>query len=378
MPLQDNIRAIVPGTTVSGYTNFLDQFGNPVISDNPATWSLIDFNGNIILTGNAIQDPNDTSIWNADIAIPASIPVPRDNSFYKLVWTIQASASVGSGTWVNTDTLSVVQGNPPDLPIGVVILNNAAAVDYLNVPQPLTSFDVQVLSEDGTVLYDSSNQTNIQPSTTFPDHYQYMWSIPARHYHERMGSHWIQWNYVIGNGATQIEIHPLWIAVPRAWRFLSRLKAELDKIRDAESDPNLRWNDSELMQHIYNGLDRVNGSPPHYTYWNLSQLPPLLEYPTYIAAAVSALQARYLAEGMLAFEFTGQSSTLTIDRTQYISALMDNMNSWLDSNLTNYKRTTLRRGVGMLHVTVSPVFNLGSGGKFLPVFTEFPRRGGWI
>lgn len=378
MPLTDNIRAIVPGTAISGFTIFTDQFGNPVVADDPATWSLLDFNGNLILTGNAVQDPIDTSRWTADIAIPSNIPIPNDNSFYKLVWTIQAAASIGGGQWINTDTLAVVQGNPPDLPVGVVIINNITAVDYLNVPQQLSSFDIQVLDENGTVLYDSGNQTNITPSAIFTDYYQYSFNIPAYQYPEINGPYWIQWSFSINNGPTQAEIHPLWVAIPRAWRFLTRIKSEIDKIRDAESDPNLRWNDGELMQHIYNGLDRINGSPPHHTFWSLSQLPMLLDYPTYIAASHSALQSRYLAEGMLAYEFTGQSTNLTIDRTQYISSLMDNMNSWLDSNLTNYKRNVLRRGVGQLHMTVGPSFNFGFGGKFIPVFSDWPHKGGFI
>jgi hypothetical protein len=381
----DILTAVVPGTTTSASTQFLDANNNPIASNNPATWALNTNEGLTIISGSASQDDFDPSIWHATLAIPDELPILPYGQLYRLIWTLTAT---NGANWNNTDSIAAqAPDEPPDQPLGLVIVNDIAMDDTLLVPVALGSYQHSVLDNEGNIVWQGSVNTAPSP-LVYEGGFAYTDTIPAQNLYERGNPYWIRWLYNVEGYPSHITQYPLWLMVPRAWGHIAELKSQLDKIRDQDIDANLRWSDAELMQHLYTGLNHVNASPPHHTNWGLDNSPHILDIAIRKAAQLSAIEARYLAEGMTAFEFTGQSTNLTIDRTQYLSAVMGDLTSWLEANLANYKRNAIRRGPGQLHVTLGPAAIGGMmGGKLgmppyfpgqgRPPLLDWRKRGGW-
>lgn len=147
---------------------------------------------------------------------------------------------------------------------------------------------------------------------------------------------------------------------------LSQLRSLLDKARLVEIDPTVQWYDEDLVAALYTGLHRINSFQPIITSWKFSDLPPPLWYSWQYAAAVAAMESRYLAEGFNSFDFTGMNTQLNYDRKEVLQGKIDSYNSQLDSNLPQAKKTAARTyGSGSPDLTVSkavggqPIVKLG-------------------
>ena len=54
---------------------------------------------------------------------------------------------------------------------------------------------------------------------------------------------------------------------------------------------------------------------------------------------------QYMAEGSLAFDFSGQSVNLNIDRTQYIDSLLGKLDAMVESQVKPVKKLLARNGI---------------------------------
>ena len=76
------------------------------------------------------------------------------------------------------------------------------------------------------------------------------------------------------------------------------------------------------------------------------------------AGAMHALQGQYLAEGMTTFDFQGLGVQLSIDRTQYIQTIVDQLNQELTDRIPRTKRLYIRSSSpGVLNISVHAITN---------------------
>ena len=159
--------------------------------------------------------------------------------------------------------------------------------------------------------------------------------------------------------------------------IVNNMRRYLDKARNFDIDPSLRWTDAELIHFVTVGLNRFNIALPTVTNYTISNFPGNYIYVIEKCAEHEALNALYLAEGMRAFDFTGASVTLNMDRTSYIQTKMDEIGGWLDNNLTKIKTLLTRQtsGNAALSIQISSVtngFSRRMSGRFL---NNLLRRG---
>lgn len=130
-------------------------------------------------------------------------------------------------------------------------------------------------------------------------------------------------------------------------RHILNLKMYLDKARLIEIDPTLQWQTEELAHAVYEGLSYVNAYPSVLTYWTPERSPSPMHTPIWYAAAMYALNARYLAEGFNSFQFSGASTSLDFDRRDAITYKIEELKSHLETNLQKTKSMAIRSfGIG--------------------------------
>lgn len=328
--------------SVTLHTFFKDDSGNPIVLASPVQFTFRDFGNDILASGICIQDGLDTSKWSATFTIPSAAPLTIDDqTSYSLTYT----ASLPNNTnreitrlyEVVEDKFVVVNNNMP-----IVITADDLFTDALQITVPFTvgSYTIKLTDNAGSLLHQFAPV--VAPAITSTDGNYNLYVFQSNttlgsiiDIGNNAGSLQVYWSYVV-NGMTYNKINPIYILNAGGFQLINNLRMTVDRYKFVDLDPNLVWKDYELLHFVLQGILRINSSNPPTAY-TMVTLPTALIYPVSQAALVEACRAWYLAEGMRAFDFQGQAVTLNIDRTQYIQAVMDQANNWLDANMSAIK-----------------------------------------
>jgi hypothetical protein len=99
-----------------------------------------------------------------------------------------------------------------------------------------------------------------------------------------------------------------------------------------------------MYEYMTRGVEYVNSANP-ITSWSLLNFPQAFGFTNFLlmASAWWGLNAQYLSEGELAFQFGGQTVNLDVDRTAYYADAMGRLKDYLDNELSKTKSNALRR-----------------------------------
>lgn len=122
---------------------------------------------------------------------------------------------------------------------------------------------------------------------------------------------------------------------------LNRLRMLIDKVQTKHTAIQA-YTDSHLYQYWIEGLNLLNGWYPVSNY-TLTSLPSNFAIFHLACAAWVALNASYLLEGSLAFNYSGQTVTLDVDKTSPIADELGRLQDFLQQHLTPAKQTLQRR-----------------------------------
>ena len=335
----------------------------PMIFKDAPSWKILDFNNNVILDGYGIQNTLHPQEWFAVFTLPTDAPIDID-----LNYSIQWKADIEGNIYRNSESFTVLEeGEPFALDGSNIMLVNSNLHLTAMFSSPPINPKVEIFKVDGgNPIYESSEPAyfttrkfnnfyalDFNPQTKIPginDNYQGAYPFM------------INWNYESDTRPNNTEIQTLYVITPKVAYYIDALRRYMDKARNYDINPNLRWTEAELTHFLLIGLSRINAAPPSMTEWTIPSLPKSLEYFLLKCAEVEALNALYLAEGFSAFDFQGASTQLNVDRTQYIQYKIDEINSWLDGStgLKAAKDTTIRNSNsgGALSLSLTPSTNL--------------------
>jgi sulfur relay (sulfurtransferase) DsrC/TusE family protein len=142
---------------------------------------------------------------------------------------------------------------------------------------------------------------------------------------------------------TQTIVQMIRVPEQAFWFLQPSLRMLIDKVQK-KSGHVQAYSDSDIYEYLLRGTNIVNSTNP-VTHWSLGSAAatdPIVPY-LLAAAAWWGLQAQYLAEGELAFNFSGQTVTLDVDRTGYYESTMTRLNDFLQQNLATTKKGLLRQ-----------------------------------
>ena len=142
-------------------------------------------------------------------------------------------------------------------------------------------------------------------------------------------------------------------------RYADQLKLLIDRYNKRQSAPNA-YSDSDLVEFLDKGLGMVNAwypvSNPAITWDTVDGSP----YKIFVIAcsAIWALKSQYLLENDLAFNYSGQTTTIDYDRTGNIDTFLSGLIEWVNNNLSKAKVATTRSyGIGSVAVRPISIYN---------------------
>lgn len=344
--------------------SFTNEDGTPFVVSKPVSFKVYSFKEDFILEGAAIQSKTQPQEWYANIVIPEGAPVPNDmvNQQYHIDWYAENTLSPNNSQMKATEYFQVLNtAEPLSYDSAIALLVGQKFRDSLITQFPVEELEISIMDENSNVYY---TDKVANPTASFMNNsyvINYETAEPIKEVTDKnMGlcPYLVTYNYKTAQGYNT-EVHTLYIVSGKAMVIVNNMRRYLDKARNYDIDPSLRWTDVELIHFVVAGLNRFNACPPTITGYTISNFPTQYIYLIEKCAEHEALNALYLAEGMRAFDFTGASVTLNVDRTSYIQTKMDEIGSWLDNNLSKTKALLIRtsQGNGMVGINLSSVTN---------------------
>lgn len=360
----------------------------PIFPDAPE-YEVINESDVVLLSGVCSISGSTPNGWDVNITIPTNYSTTDGDE--RII--IEIFGNDSNGNVRSTEKVfTLLDATEEYTPYGIIVREGYDIEDsiVLDAPNYTTNLTVELVDSLGNSLFASTSLTatkiqRIQPRDGIPDRlaspkfqdYKYTFTIPTKDVVfpiRTYGAHQLNYTLKSGNKLVKFESHPVY-RVNHYWiKHLNSLRMYLDKARLTEIDAALEWRDDELCQSLLEGAQYINGFPDILTYWTIEDFPETLHQTLWLSAAYHALNTRYLAEGFTAFEFSGLSTSLTVDRREAIVYKIDEIKGFLDNNLAKIKKLAVQtagtgtsstgetsnstgRALGVLGTTRSPAMN---------------------
>lgn len=137
----------------------------------------------------------------------------------------------------------------------------------------------------------------------------------------------------------------VWVVTPQMLNAMNLLEGFLNKAKIDNIIPQLEYTQADLLTYLQRGLGLFNSYAPNLTSFNGRNMQGGLLDIMVLCGSYYALGAQLLAEGMLAFDFTGQAVTLNVDRTPALESALGRVEQQMTERIPHMKQMLLRRGV---------------------------------
>lgn len=190
-----------------------------------------------------------------------------------------------------------------------------------------------------------------------------------------------------GSFQEKVLTYKLWAITPQIALAMSFLNDFLDKSHIEQVIPELRYGDGDLITYLERGLNLFN-MVQQPSYFNGTNMQGVIFDAWVTCASYYALGSQLLAEGSLAFDFSGQGVSLNVDRTPQLEAALGRIESAINDRVVPLKKYLSKQGVvsgdgsigsknmnqpsnmGILEITNSPTTRVRG-------MTGFTGRRGW-
>ena len=361
---------VVQGQAVEATVAFRDAAGTTIVGEGqPASWTIRDYNNDLIASGAGTQEtPGDSSVWTARFTIPSSAPISQTGERYQIYWEFPLER----GTLSAIERFEVIASGDPiseSQSSDVLMIEGKRLVDSLVVPSEVAEDTLRYQVQDlrGTVLIEevsiggkSDRQVNGQHYYDFVSDAEQEQLISG--YSNGLSPFMGVWEYCLPGETTSYEFHGIYVANLQAVAMIQKMRGILDRANLQDIHPFLTFTDLDLMHYLQRGFEYINSLPPSLTGWSPLNVPQQAHDLIINAGAMRALQAQYLAEGMSTFDFQGLGVQLSIDRTQYIQTMVDQIQQDLQDRVPRFKRLWIRSSSpGVLSISVTPLTNFVVG-----------------
>lgn len=363
--LPSRIRA---GASFTAYTDFKDEYGKPIPPLSPVTYSIRDDQGGLILEGTA-QQSSQPERWQTNISIPEQV-FPGTFTF---TWTLKGS----EGREIQRETFEIADQSPNYYELDQLVPEKSVLTDALKVgrDEDVSDCFVTLVRPDGTEIYtqsvDVSNAQiyNGKKYITFRSNGPVEGLVAGA---DITAMYILVWDFRL-DGEQQKIYSFMYVANYSVIAYIRELKRMIDKAGIQHPNPNLRYNDVDLVAYLNLGLQWLNAQPPTQTAWTINSIPGNMYAYVLNAAAYEAISSRLNAEGEAAFNFNGQPITLEVDRTGFLEAALGRYADRLQNFNTVKKGAVMAGGGvgstggaggagGVLGYSIGPTLNLNPYG----------------
>ena len=151
---------------------------------------------------------------------------------------------------------------------------------------------------------------------------------------------------IVPQGVSQPRTYTfkMWAVTPQIMLAMTFLEDFLNKSRVEQVIPELQYTSGDLVSYLERGLylfNTVGNTPSWFTGLNMQGI---LFDAWVTCATYYALGAQLMAEGSLAFDFSGQGISLNVDRTPQLEAALGRIESAIADRVIPLKKQLAKQG----------------------------------
>lgn len=382
MTFAHSIDQVMVGTNAQADVTFTLPIQPEQLSNCRVVWDLLDYEGAVWNSGEASSTGVTPSALqpgmfklgaDATVSIPANVPVNPEGTRYQIRWTLKLADGREMFAFDNFTVLPTTSTNLGPVAVSEIFGNTANLQIVLPKKYPMVAYEVY---KGNAKIKDATLASNLETPETIAGGYVYVASLDTSRFADQghgasLDPYLVIWRYGRNNSSFQQETGELYVITPSILsaqaeivRFLTRAYA------DSGIDPSTDLVTEAIMSYLRMGRDQFNaaGMPTEFTMMNAASA---LRYFWLQYSIAYACRAQYLAEGLKAFNFSGQVVTLDIDRTQYWEGLATQLETSMSEHIRTFKINLHKRGivrgdgsnvltlqpgaVGSIGISVSPV-----------------------
>jgi hypothetical protein len=331
---------VVRGTAVLFQELFVEEDGTSILPGDPSAYpsvSILSPTEEIIQTGVATQVPASPGRWQFSWFVPADADLSTEDIPWRIDWVMVTNGGrqlTRSSSFIAIDNIEASPDERQYFNLTFSGQTDRAIVRFKN-PQDLVQLTITTPSN---VTTDLTPRIEVIQQDQFHTYFADTDALTAT------GCYLLVWTTrrtAISPPHTFVQQ----IRVPELlfWLVQPDFRMLIDKIQKKEGHVQA-YSDSDLYGYLLRGMDILNQTNP-ITSWSLTTFPSQFGFLTFLIAAATwwGLQAQYLSEGELSFNFSGQTVTLDVDRTSFYADAMGRLKEYLDNELQKTKRNALRR-----------------------------------
>jgi hypothetical protein len=329
--------SVPSGATISVKEMFLDEYGIPLVPNTAPHVKLLDDENDVAFFSYANQDIIPGK-WVSDITVPRL--ENKDVLEFSIVWLFDS----GRVQYKSTENILIEPSVQERESESVVLIGDSHFV--INVPFLIrpTSRVVAEFYDNNQLLYalshtDASIKVHLNKHTsnlTLP-----LTVTTPSVYSRTLLLRYPKTDSIVPETLT----YKIWVATPAMLNVASQLENFVNKSRISNVIPELRYAQSDLMLALSKGLETFNSLGPALSSFTGTNMQGVLLESWIVCACISLLNMQYMAEGSLAFEFSGQSVSLNIDRTQYIESMLGKLDTMLENQVKPLKKLLAKNGI---------------------------------
>lgn len=144
-------------------------------------------------------------------------------------------------------------------------------------------------------------------------------------------------------GKPRVHNYKLWVITPQIALAATMIEDFLNKSRIENVIPELEYTYSDLLGYLERGLSTFNMTGITTSFNGLNMQGMLLDC-WVICSTYWALGAQLLAEGSLAFDFSGQGVSLNVDRTPQLDGALGRIEARIQDTVLPFKKQITSQG----------------------------------
>lgn len=130
----------------------------------------------------------------------------------------------------------------------------------------------------------------------------------------------------------------LWVITNQIMVAVGMMQKAIDKAKLENIIPELEYTTPDYVNYLYRGLQMFNSYPPLVTSIRGTNMQGILLHLWIVCSSLECLKAQTLAEGASAFDFSGQTVNLNVDRTPSLEAAIGRLESQIENEVKPYKK----------------------------------------
>lgn len=337
---------VVEGKVITITEQFLDDFDDPIypLEDNqgPKVTVIDPTTKSIVLETRASVDANVAGQWECEVSIP-DLDLSEDRIF-TVVWEYldENLATHKSRTQLTVEPNHQSRSND----LIITVKDKVPTKINFNLPfaydTNIHTVDVAIYKNNEAVLgeldlEDPNIKTAVGTTTTNV-------SLEVDMKVDRFEPLSLMVSVSRLDAQDSNIVYTMWPITPQILMATRMLEAQINKADYKQVIPELAYTSSDLVMYLYRGLAMFNQLPPRVTdFWGTNMQGSLLDA-WITCSSYYALAAQLKAEGAMAFDFSGQSINLNIDRSPSEEAALGRVETQINDTIKEYKKTLGKAG----------------------------------